>query len=1324
MMKKNHKFLSISLFFIFIGLVFSSPVSAAFPVANFATNVSYGPAPLAVLFTDLSTGPTGWAWFFGDETFTNFWTQQNTSAGWPARGYSSCVALPNGSIVLMGGKNSTYYNDTWRSLDKGVTWARMNASSGWISRGYQSSVATPNGSIVLMGGYNGTIYLNDTWVTINNGTTWRQVNATSGWGLRASFSSVVLPDSSIVIMGGYNGTSYLNDTWRSANNGTTWTRQTASAAWTGREGLSSVVMPDGSIILMGGLGSGTFLNDVWRSADKGATWAQQTASAGWPARAYPGSVTMPDGSIVLMGGASGSTNYNDVWRSTNEGVTWTEVNASAGWSARNTSNVVVALPDASVVLAGGWAGTTYYNDTWRFAPAGSSTQNPSHTYTTAGIYNIALQAYNASGYNSTLKSGYITVTIPAPVASFSGTPTNGTIPLPVNFTDSSTNNPAGWAWFFGDENFTNPWTQVNASAGWPSRFMQTSVALPDSSIVLMGGYNSSGFLNDTWRSANNGATWTQQTASAGWLARDNQTSVALPDGSIVLMGGYNSSGNLNDTWRSTDKGATWTQVNASSGWSKRSSHSSVTLPDGSIVLMGGYNSSSTFLNDTWRSANNGATWTRQNASAGWSARRYHASVALPDGSIVLMGGSDSSNNKNDVWRSTDKGATWTQQTANAGWQPRINPSTLALPDGSIVLMGGYNSTTTTYYNDTWRSTDKGATWTQVNASAGWVARHGHSGVALPNGSVVIMGGQSSSGYRNDVWQFMPVGSSAQNPSHTYTTAGVYNVTLQVYNVGGYNSTLQSQYVNVTVPPAPRASFSGTPTNGTVPLPVSFTDSSTHSPTGWAWFFGDENFTNPWTQVNASAGWSSRFMQTSVTMPDSSIVLMGGYNSSGFLNDTWRSANNGATWTQQTASAGWLARDYQTSVALPDGSIVLMGGYNSSGNLNDTWRSTDKGATWTQVNASSGWSKRSSHSSVALPDGSIVLMGGYDSTYRNDTWRSANNGATWTQQNATSGWSARRYHSSVALPDGSIVLMGGFDITGVCKNDTWRSTDKGVTWTQQTANAGWQPRINPSTLALPDGSIVLMGGYNSNTTTYYNDTWRSTDKGATWTQVNASAGWVARYGHSGVALPNGSVVIMGGQSSSGYRNDVWQFMPVGSSAQNPSHTYTTAGVYNVTLQVYNAYGYNSTINNGYINVTAVPTITVSVNGYVPTWSLAVGPNVNATAITMNITSNANWAVSAVDNLDNGKPSGTAGQMAEWNGTNYTAGGQTLSQGLNITVGTNPYNPLTGTGTVILSGAPIAQTQYAVNISQVVYYGDRTLTGGHQYHIVITFTGSLT
>ena len=175
---------------------------------------------------------------------------------------------------------------------------------------------------------------------------------------------------------------------------------------------------------------------------------------------------------------------------------------------------------------------------------------------------------------------------------------------------------------------------------------------------------------------------------------------------------------------------------------------------------------------------------------------------------------------------------------------------------------------------------------------------------------------------------------------------------------------------------PVASFTGSPASGTAPLTVNFTDSSSGSPTGWAWFFGDEDYSQPWTEMTGSVGWSARYADTAVVLPDSSILLMGGFNGSDYKNDTWRSTDNGTTWTQMTAGAEWTARGIIRSVALPDGSIVVMGGTPNGGTYyNDTWLSTDNGATWTQQTASAGWTARHEFSSVAIPDGSIVLMGG-------------------------------------------------------------------------------------------------------------------------------------------------------------------------------------------------------------------------------------------------------------------------------------------------------------------------------------------------------------
>ncbi|MGI9603452.1 MAG: PKD domain-containing protein [Acidimicrobiales bacterium] len=79
-------------------------------------------------------------------------------------------------------------------------------------------------------------------------------------------------------------------------------------------------------------------------------------------------------------------------------------------------------------------------------------------------------------------------------------------------------------------------------------------------------------------------------------------------------------------------------------------------------------------------------------------------------------------------------------------------------------------------------------------------------------------------------------SSEQNPSHVYTLAGTYPVTLTVTNEAGSDTTSRTVLVNAI---APAASFTFSPAGGiTTADVVTFTDTSTNVPTEWLWQFGD------------------------------------------------------------------------------------------------------------------------------------------------------------------------------------------------------------------------------------------------------------------------------------------------------------------------------------------------------------------------------------------------------------------------------------------------------------------------------------------------------
>jgi len=81
-------------------------------------------------------------------------------------------------------------------------------------------------------------------------------------------------------------------------------------------------------------------------------------------------------------------------------------------------------------------------------------------------------------------------------------------------------------------------------------------------------------------------------------------------------------------------------------------------------------------------------------------------------------------------------------------------------------------------------------------------------------------------------------SDIQHPAWTYTSIGIYNVTLTAGNDYGNRSRTKNAFVEAG--DVPKANFTATPRQGIADLNVSFTDTSIAIPavTSWNWSFGD------------------------------------------------------------------------------------------------------------------------------------------------------------------------------------------------------------------------------------------------------------------------------------------------------------------------------------------------------------------------------------------------------------------------------------------------------------------------------------------------------
>lgn len=146
---------------------------------------------------------------------------------------------------------------------------------------------------------------------------------------------------------------------------------------------------------------------------------------------------------------------NPIWKRATMQVSPVPIANFTANTLAGTPPLTVAFTDTSTNSPTSWS--------WDFQNNGSvdsTNQNPVYTYTTPGIYSVKLTSTNSAGSNSQTKQAYISVGNP-PAANFTASPVTGAAPLTVEFTDTSTNNPASWNWDFQnngstDSTFMNP----------------------------------------------------------------------------------------------------------------------------------------------------------------------------------------------------------------------------------------------------------------------------------------------------------------------------------------------------------------------------------------------------------------------------------------------------------------------------------------------------------------------------------------------------------------------------------------------------------------------------------------------------------------------------------------------------------------------------------------------------------------------------------------------------------------------------------------------------------------------------------------------------
>lgn len=300
-------------------------------------------------------------------------------------------------------------------------------------------------------------------------------------------------------------------------------------------------------------------------------------------------------------------------------------------------------------------------------------------------------------------------------------------------------------------------------------------------------------------------------------------------------------------------------------------------------------------------------------------------------------------------------------------------------------------------------------------------------------------------------------------------------------------------------------------------------------------------TTAWLELTLQNSPSPRAASATAYDPVSQkIVLFGGFDASGHLNDTW--TFDGTNWAQVTTPLAPSARS-NSGMAFDrvTRKLILFGGFDGANYLDDTWLWDGATSTWMQTSPNASPAPATGPSLFTDPaNGHVDTFGGFNMTngYSDTTWRWT--GSTWKQLSTPTSPSGRGMAEAAYDPaHKNVVLFGG--IAEVNPINTW--TFDGSNWTQQFPTASPGDIMFGGTAFDPIlGQVILFGGWGGQNGSDLNSTWAW--DGINWTLLKPLRHPAAReYPQMAYDPSNHQLIVFGGFEivPNVLLNDTWKLV---------------------------------------------------------------------------------------------------------------------------------------------------------------------------------------
>ncbi len=656
---------------------------------------------------------------------------------------------------------------------------------------------------------------------------------------------------------------------------------------------------------------------------------------------------------------------------------------SGDLNSTRQNHTATLLPNGYVLIAGGSYSAD--NSTARASTELYSSSNDAYTYTSS--MSSARESHTAT----LLRNGKVLI-----VGGFDGSSTLATAELfdPANSAFSNTGS------------MSSP------------RVNHTATLLPNGKVLVVGGYDGLNFLS----SAEIYDPDTGMFSSAGDMLTERayHSAVLMPSGKVLIAGGY--------FWASLDEAELYDPstglftLTASNLNNARHGHTATLLPNGKVLLVSGTVDSGNFrLTSCELYDPDLDTFTFTGAIS--TGRVFHTATELPNGKILITGGSDSNPASVASAELYDVDAQ-TFGLSSLMTSNRYQHTATMLPTGKVLLAGGLDSAalfTSDLYTPTGYTRAGTFTATSNTMSS---ARYNHTSTLLPNGKVLIAGGNNGGGnlssadlYDPATGLFVAIGGMAvQRGNHTATLLRTGKVLI----VGGHAANKHAELYDPAL-----ESFSVT---GSTSLP--------------------------------------RTYHTATLLPNGKVLIAGTGSGYSVVAEIYDPATGNFT----DVASMTIGRAAHAATLLPNGKVLLTGGMKSDLTGLASAEVYDPQADTFTATANSMADNRTFQPSVLLPNGKVLIAGGRDGwmgMYANsaDLYDQDTNTFTATAGNLHQG---RGYGTGTLLPDGTVLFAAG------AANTTSELFDFLTGSFAYTGNTTAERFYCASSL-LPNGKVLVTGG---------------------------------------------------------------------------------------------------------------------------------------------------------------------------------------------------------------------------------------------------------